>query len=109
MPFFCLIPRRRSSASRWLRPPFPPAKRAVNTRPLNVRERRGRGPVAGAGGAEGGEHGRAGDPGVGGDRQGVPGVVVEPGQDLGVLAAGERVVVKSDCQHSFGMSAWNRR
>jgi hypothetical protein len=32
------------------------------------------------------EHDRAGDPGVGGDRQGVAGVVIEPGQDLHVGA-----------------------
>ena len=36
--------------------------------------------------AEGGQHDRAGDPGVGGDVQGVAGVVVEPGDDLDVGA-----------------------
>ena len=46
---------------------------------------------------EGGQHDRAGDPGVGGDVQGVAGVVVEPGDDLHVRAgravgAGEPVV-----------------
>lgn len=33
-----------------------------------------------------------GDTGVGGEGEGVAGVVVEPGEDLGVLAAGEGVV-----------------
>lgn len=42
-------------------------------------------------GAEGGQDDGAGDPVPGGDRQGVPGVVIEPGQDLGAGAAGERV------------------
>jgi hypothetical protein len=45
-----------------------------------------------AGGAEGLQDGGAGDPGVGGDGQGAAGVVAEPGQDLGVGPAGERVV-----------------
>jgi len=36
-------------------------------------------------------------------------VVIKPGQDLGVRAAGQRVMVKSDCQRSFGRSAANRR
>ena len=36
------------------------------------------------------EHDRAGDPLVGGDRQGVAGVVVEPGEDLDVDAGAER-------------------
>jgi len=44
------------------------------------------------GGAEGGEHDWAGDAGVGGDRQGIAAVVVEPGQDLDVGAGGEAVV-----------------
>ena len=34
----------------------------------------------------------AGDPVPGGDRQGVAGVVIEPGQDLGAGATGERVM-----------------
>ena len=53
--------------------------------------------MLGAGGAEGGQHDRAGDPPVGGQVQDRPGVVVRPGQDLGVAAraavgAGEPVV-----------------
>ena len=52
----------------------------------------GRDAVLRAGGAEGLQDGGAGDPGVGGDGQGVAGVVVEPGQDLGIGPAGERVV-----------------
>ena len=35
-PFFWMIPRRRSSVSRPLRPPLPPEKRVVNTIPLSV-------------------------------------------------------------------------
>ena len=34
--FFCTIPRRRSSASKALRPPLPPERRVVNTIPLSV-------------------------------------------------------------------------
>jgi hypothetical protein len=41
------------------------------------------------GSAERCQHDRAGDPGVGGDRQGIPGVVIDPGQDLGFLPAGQ--------------------
>jgi hypothetical protein len=37
LPFFWCTPRRRSSASRALRPPLPPAGRVVKTRPLPVR------------------------------------------------------------------------
>ena len=29
LPFFCLMPTRRSPASRWFRPPLPPASRVV--------------------------------------------------------------------------------
>jgi hypothetical protein len=47
--------------------------------------------VGGHGGPEGGEHDRAGDPVVRGDGQGVPGVVIEPGQDLGAGPVRERV------------------
>jgi hypothetical protein len=36
-PFFWVMPRRRSSASRALRPPRPPANRVVNTSPLSVK------------------------------------------------------------------------
>ena len=72
LPFFWLIPRRRSSVSRPLRPPLPPDSRVVKTMPLSVRVEAGA-PVGGDGGAEGGQHDRAGDPVVGGDRQGVAG------------------------------------
>src|ERR1700721_2552151 len=44
----------------------------------------GRGAVLLTGGAEGEEDGGPGDPGVGGERERVAGVVVEPGQDLGI-------------------------
>ena len=36
LPFFCVTPRRRSSVSKPLRPPRPPANRVVNTIPLSV-------------------------------------------------------------------------
>jgi len=48
--------------------------------------------VGGHGGAEGGQHHRAGNPVPGGDGQGVAGVVIEPAQDFGAGAAGQRVV-----------------
>jgi hypothetical protein len=62
-----------------------------------VGKRGGRDPVGGNGVAELGEHDWSGHSGVGGYGQGVAGVVVEPGQDLGVgagsaLWAGEPVV-----------------
>ena len=61
-----------------------------------------------AGGAEGLQDGGAGDPGVGGDGQGVAGVVVEPGQDLGIGPVGERVVGEAGLPALFGISAANR-
>ena len=117
MPFFCLMPRRRSSlmprrrssASRWLRPPLPPDRRVVKTMPLNVGQGGCRSAVAGHGAAERRQHNRPGDPAVGSDRHRIAGVVIEPGQDLGVSAIGERVVSEADCQHSLGKSAWKRR
>ena len=45
-----------------------------------------------AAGGEGVDDDWAGDASVGGDRQGVAGVVVEPGEDFGVGAVGEAVV-----------------
>jgi hypothetical protein len=48
--------------------------------------------VAFDGGTEGCQHDRTGDRSVGGDRQGVSGVVVEPGEDLDVGAISEAVV-----------------
>ena len=50
-----------------------------------VGQRGGGDAVLVSGFAEGGEHDRAGDPAVGGDVQGVAGVVVEPGDDLDVV------------------------
>ncbi len=47
----------------------------------------GRNAMLSDGGAEGGEHDRPGHSRVGGDRQRIAGVVVEPGQDLGIGAA----------------------
>ena len=81
-----------SSFSRPLREVRPPwAKRVVNTKPLSVNVENGM-PWSVDGGAEGGHDGGSGDGSVGGDRQGVAGVVVEPGQDLDVGAVGEAVV-----------------
>jgi hypothetical protein len=48
--------------------------------------------MVGNGCAERREHDRAGDPGVGGDREGVTRTVVQPGQDLAVGAVGQPVV-----------------
>ena len=48
--------------------------------------------MLGAGGPECSQHGGAGHPGVGGQRKHEPGVVIDPGQDLGIGAARERVV-----------------
>jgi hypothetical protein len=64
----------------------------VKTIPLNVGQRRGRDAVSGDGGAELGQHDRTGDAAVRGDPQGVPGVVIQPGQDLAAGPVGERVV-----------------
>lgn len=57
-----------------------------------VRERAGWSAVFAGRGEEGGVHDRCGDSGVGGEVQGVAGVVVEPGDDLGGGAVGEAVV-----------------
>ena len=62
-----------------------------------VGQRGGGDAVLGNGFAEGGEHDRGGDPGVGGDVQGVAGAVVEPADDLDVgagsaVGSGEPVV-----------------
>jgi hypothetical protein len=48
--------------------------------------------VLGGGLGEGGDHDRCGDAGVRREVQGVAGVVVEPGDDLGVGAGGQPVV-----------------
>ncbi|MDZ4235168.1 MAG: hypothetical protein U1C73_15725, partial [Dietzia sp.] len=48
--------------------------------------------MRGGRGPEGGDDGGSGDGLVGGDGQGVAGVVVEPGEELGVAAIGEAVV-----------------
>ena len=62
-----------------------------------VGQRGGGDAVLSNGFAEGAQHDRAGDPVVDGDREGVAGAVVEPGQDLGVgagsaVGSGEPVV-----------------
>ena len=48
--------------------------------------------MGGGRGAERGQDSGASDPGVGGEGENVAGVVIQPGQDLGIRAAGERVV-----------------
>jgi hypothetical protein len=105
--FFCATCRCRSSASRALRPPRPPARRVVNTIPLSVRVDAG-GAVGGGGGAEGVADDRAGDRGVGGYVQGVAGVVVQPGEDLGVGGVGEAVVGEVGLPGLVGKAAWKR-
>ena len=79
--FCCITARARSSCSKASRPPLPPERRVENTILLSVSVDAGQ-PWCGDGGAEGGEHGRAGDRCVDGDRQRVAGAVVEPGQGL---------------------------
>jgi hypothetical protein len=115
--FFCTMSRRRSSCSRCLRPPRPPANR-VGVDHAVVGER-GRGvSVQVSGLPEGGQDDRAGDPPVGGYVQGEPGVVVEPADDLDVRGrwAGrggvwwcEAVVGEVGLPHSLGIDALNRR
>jgi hypothetical protein len=48
--------------------------------------------MGGHGGAERGQHDGPGDPVVRGQCQRIPGMVIQPGQDLGAGAAGQRVV-----------------
>jgi hypothetical protein len=57
-----------------------------------IGQSRGRGAVGGGRGAERGQDGRAGDPDVGGERESIAGVVIEPVRDLGVRPVRERVV-----------------
>ncbi len=78
-----------------------------------VGERGGWDPVLCNGLAERGEHDRAGDPVVCGDREREPGVVIEPGQRLGVgagsaIGAGESVVGEVALPGLLGCSAANR-
>ena len=49
------------------------------------------------------DHDGAGDLDVGGDGQGVAGVVVEPGQDLDVVTAAEAVVGEVGLPHLVGL------
>jgi hypothetical protein len=91
LPFFCLIPQAAQLGFQGVASAFAAGEPGSEDQAV-AGEGGGRGPVAGGGVAEGGQHGRAGDPDAGGDRQGVPGVVIQPGQDLRVSAAGERVV-----------------
>jgi len=65
-----------------MRPPLPPARRVVNTMPLSVSVEAGIPCVATALSHSVSTIG----PVTGGDPQGEPGAVVEPGQDLGVGA-----------------------
>ena len=57
-----------------------------------VRQRRERHTKSPGSGFERGDDDRAGHPRVAGDAEGVAGVVVEPGEDLGVGAVGESPV-----------------
>ena len=67
------------------------SKRVVNTMPLSVRVDSGM-PWVVAGSGKAATTIGSGDAVVGGDRQGVAGVVVEPGEDFDVGAIGEAVV-----------------
>ena len=61
------------------------------------------GSIAGDCGAEHGDAAGAGDPVVGGDGQGQPGVIIDPAQDRRPGPTDKRPKwVKSACQHSFG-------
>ena len=64
------------------------AKRVVNTIPLSVKVENGM-PWTSMAVRKVVDDDRSGDAAVGGDRQGVAGVVVEPGEDLDVGAVGE--------------------
>ena len=86
--FFWVTPRRASSVSKPLRPPSAAGEAGGEDHPV-VGQGGGGHPVGVAGLAEDVDHDRAGDPGVGGDRQGVAGVVIDPAQDLDVGAVGE--------------------
>jgi phosphohistidine swiveling domain-containing protein len=68
-----------------------------------VRERRGWCAVFGDGGPERVDHDRAGDASVGGDRQGVAGVVVQPRQDLDIDAGAQPVVGEVGLPHLVGL------
>ena len=61
------------------------------------------------GSQEGADHGLAGDAWVGAAGEKVAGVVIEPVDDLHTVPSVSCQWVKSDCQHSLGWSAWNRR
>jgi hypothetical protein len=71
-----------------LRPPRPPEKRGGKHHAV-VSQRRGWDAAGGNSFAEFGQHDGAGDAAVGGDRQCVAGVVVDPAEDLDVGAIGE--------------------
>jgi hypothetical protein len=64
--------------------------------------------VGGDRGAERRQDDRAGDRGVGGSVQGVAGVVVQPGEDLGVGGVGEPVVGEVGLPGLVGRAAWKR-
>ena len=89
--FFCSMSWSARSASRALRPPFPPEKRVVQAHGVAGQHRGGE-PVLVCGFSEGVGGDGAGYAPVGGDRQGVAGMVVEPGDDLGCGPVGEAPV-----------------
>ena len=85
-----VMPRAASSCSRALAGTTA-ASRVVNTRPLSVRVAAWA-PCAAHAARNAATTSCAGHGRVGGQRQDVPGVVVDPGQDLRVPPAGQRVV-----------------
>ena len=89
--FFWMMPRLSRRCSKPLRPPLPPDSRVVNTIPLSVSVEAGM-PWSSRALVNASTTMRAGDTAVGGDRDGVAGVVVEPAEDLDVAAVGEAVV-----------------
>ena len=89
--FFWMMARLSRRCSKPLRPPWPPDRRVVNTIPLSVNVEAGT-PWCFQGVGERVDDDVAGDAAVGGDRDGVAGVVIDPAQDLDVAAVGETPV-----------------
>ena len=86
--FFWTMPRLSRRCSKPLRPPLPPEQPGGEHHPV-VSQRRGRDTVCFQGVREGVDDDGTGDSAVGGDRDRVAGVVIEPAQDLDVGAVGE--------------------
>ena len=94
-----------SKPLRLVRPPW--AKRVVNTKPLSVKVENGT-PWSAMAARKVVHDDGSGDGLVGGDRQGVAGVVVEPGEDLDVGAVGEAVVGEVGLPGFVGLFGWKR-